>query len=351
MTSRGGLATKRGTFGNIRNTGPIETEEVKVGQSTSEQTIIKKGDITSVGGTANLNNLVVNGNVGIGTTSPTSDFQISNNMYFDKSIVAGGNVGSTDPGPRLLLHGQDPHFKLLNTHSVNGAGSAWQHPYFSVNVHNNNVKMYAPAGVDNYASLFLYVGATYGWSTSPELFVQFWNNWNTAAANRIYFTTGEVHFNGAVKWSSDDRLKHNETNITNAVATLCKLRPQKYDRKYETEGQADTFIPESGLIAQEVYYDAPELRHLVEAGTGGTPAETIETSTDPTVDPDYSSWGSEMAALNYTGLIPYLISAIKEQQGVITTLEAKTATLEATVSSQQTTINDLVARITALENA
>ena len=57
------------------------------------------------------------GNVGIGTTNPTSDFQISTNLYFDKSVVAGGNVGSSDAGPRLLLHGQDPHFKLLNTHT------------------------------------------------------------------------------------------------------------------------------------------------------------------------------------------------------------------------------------------
>ena len=62
MTSRGGLGSKsRGTLGNSRDTRPIETEEIKVGQSTSDQTIIKKGDITSVGGTATLNNLIVSG--------------------------------------------------------------------------------------------------------------------------------------------------------------------------------------------------------------------------------------------------------------------------------------------------
>ena len=98
MTSRGGLATKRGTFGNIRNTGPIETEEVKVGQSTSEQTIIKKGDITSVGGTANLNKLVVSGSATFNgsatfTGSPT-DIQTENLVVKDPTIALGAIIGS-----------------------------------------------------------------------------------------------------------------------------------------------------------------------------------------------------------------------------------------------------------------
>ena len=97
MTSRGGLASKRGTFGNIRNTGPIETEEVKVGQSTSEQTIIKKGDITSVGGTANLNNLVVSGTATF-TGTPT-DIQTENLVVKDPTIALGAIIssGSTSP--------------------------------------------------------------------------------------------------------------------------------------------------------------------------------------------------------------------------------------------------------------
>ena len=54
---------------------------------------------------------------------------------------------------------------------------------------------------------------------------------------------------------------------------------------------------ESGLIAQGIYYDAPELRHLINRTNneideeGNTiPLPEIPTSIDPQQDPDYSSW-------------------------------------------------------------
>ena len=64
--------------------------------------------------------------------------------------------------------------------------------------------------------------------------------------------------------SSDDRLKENEVLITNACESLSKLRPQIYDKKPGIEHtDSTTWYKESGLIVHEVYYDAPELRHLV----------------------------------------------------------------------------------------
>ena len=64
---------------------------------------------------------------------------------------------------------------------------------------------------------------------------------------------------------------------------------------------------ESGVSAQEVYYDAPELRHLVYRGSPNQDEEGIEipTSIDPQQDPDYPSWGEESASVNYIGLIAY----------------------------------------------
>ena len=67
--------------------------------------------------------------------------------------------------------------------------------------------------------------------------------------------------------SSDDRLKENEIIITNACETLSKLRPQIYDKKPDMENDDPTpWYKESGFIAQEIYYDAPELRHLIHKG-------------------------------------------------------------------------------------
>ena len=80
-----------------------------------------------------------------------------------------------------------------------------------------------------------------------------------------------------------------------------------------------TWYKESGLIAQEIYYDAPELRHLVHRGkpdideeSNCIPLPEIPTSIDPQQDPDYSSRCKDPASVNYIGLIAYLIEADTE---------------------------------------
>ena len=89
-----------------------------------------------------------------------------------------------------------------------------------------------------------------------------------------------------------------------------------------------TWYKESGLIAQELYYDAPELRHLVHKGKpdldeeGNTiPLPEIPTSIDPQQDPDYSSWGKDPASVNYIGLIAYLVKANNELHERVKALE------------------------------
>ena len=76
---------------------------------------------------------------------------------------------------------------------------------------------------------------------------------------------------------------------------------------------------ESGLIAQEIDYDALELRHLVHRGKLGLdeegssiPLPEIPTSSDPQKDNDYSSRGKDPASVNYIGLIAYLVKANTE---------------------------------------
>lgn len=134
--------------------------------------------------------------------------------------------------------------------------------------------------------------------------------------------------------SSDDRVKINETIIRSATSTLMKLKPQTYTRYagMDASGQVDLnswSVFESGLITQEVYYDAPELRHLVNVPSDADlSGNAIQTSIDPQIDPDYSNWGSSIATLNYTGLISYLIKSNQEQETHIQSLETRIAALE-----------------------
>ena len=137
---------------------------------------------------------------------------------------------------------------------------------------------------------------------------------------RIIFDAraGSISGSGSVGSTSDDRLKINEKRITRATDTILKLDPQLYHKTNKTsilpkEGEDVLYQTESGLIAQDIWYDAPELRHLVRLGNGADPdIEKPYRNPDITIDPDYSGWGPEPATVNYVGLIPYLIKSVQE---------------------------------------
>ena len=160
---------------------------------------------------------------------------------------------------------------------------------------------------------------------------------------------GSLYSDNALRHSSDDRRKINEQHITNAMETINKLSPQIYTKLNDLVQNGGTSVKtESGLIAQEIYYNAPELRHLVtiqdENGNKLTPQEYDLSGNDIQNDPDYTAlgWGNKSAHVDYTGLIPYLIKANQEKQ---TILEQQ----ESTISQQTTQIEDLKTRVTSLE--
>ena len=105
---------------------------------------------------------------------------------------------------------------------------------------------------------------------------------------------------------SDDRLKFNETNITNALDTIMKLSPEVYDKILtpnddDEDDEEDTELAdvfnfdiynshkESGFIAQEAE-QIDELKHLVYT------------------DNDLY----KLKSVNYFGIIPYSTKAIQE---------------------------------------
>jgi hypothetical protein len=121
-------------------------------------------------------------------------------------------------------------------------------------------------------------------------------------------TSGEISYS-----SSDDRLKVKEVRIKDATTTLMKLSPQSYFKKFKLD-EPDISHYESGLMAQDVWYDAPELRHAVHLGAYAdpTPEKSPAPSDNLEDDPDYSAWGSDPAQVQYDQLIPYTIKSIQE---------------------------------------
>ena len=121
-------------------------------------------------------------------------------------------------------------------------------------------------------------------------------------------------------------LKKNGIFIENACGTLFKLRPQLYDKKPDMENDGPTtWYKESGLIAQEMYYDAPGLRHSNNSTNNETdeegnsiPLHEIPTPIDPQQDLD-----KDPAPVNYIGLTAYFVKANTELHERVKALEPK----------------------------
>ena len=164
--------------------------------------------------------------------------------------------------------------------------------------------------------------------------------------NILLNPNGSIIVVNGTNYSSDDRIKSNEQYIEHATETLLKLKPQTYDKKSMTN-TGEWKMRESGLIAQDVWYDTPELRHLVSHDKNADiPIKKPFVDDDPTKDPDYSSWG-EIASLNYEGLIAYLI---KSNQEIYTELQAEKEKVRMLEDHLTRFTAQVTARLAALES-
>ena len=129
--------------------------------------------------------------------------------------------------------------------------------------------------------------------------------------------------------TSDDRLKINEELLVNATSTILKLRPQIYEKANELNNPIQ-YRKEAGLIVQEIYYEIPELRYLIQIPDDATLIDDnkYRNFDDIQNDPDYSNWGSTKASLDYNSLITYLIRGFQEQNSRIVDLETENEKLK-----------------------
>jgi hypothetical protein len=212
------------------------------------------------------------------------------------------------------------------------------------------------------------IGSNYGDKFMPCLGLQIYNNGNTINAQRskvriepfndsrqsgitirdlvigggqnsgglylesqfIYISavTGDPHgFKGNRNYyaSSDDRMKFNETPITDGLEVINQLSVQKYD-KVSTLGNTmeDGSYMEIGVIAQEMQ-KIPQLSHAV--------SEDEETG----------------FAVSYTEISCYNVRATQELHTIVTTQAATISTLEAKLATQEATISTLEVKLATQE--
>ena len=106
----------------------------------------------------------------------------------------------------------------------------------------------------------------------------------------------ELGKSGQLLVFSDKRRKSKIKVMSTTLNTLSKLVP----KLYEKEGKR-----ESGFIAQEMYYDVREMRHIVWPDRDANP-------NDDAPEADYSDWGKRYACLRYLHFIAYVVKSIQE---------------------------------------
>jgi len=254
------------------------------------------------------------GNVGIGTASPGSTSYAPGTSLH---LFNGSGISSSYSGSILSSSNKPRTSLIFQKYTASPNASAWGEVIGFISLNWMPYRSTRPFGVGMYGQRDSYAHDD---QADMHFFVTN-GGYDTDVDALVIDGTGgsqsTVTTNGSTV-TSDDRLKTGETVIRNALKSIKKLTPQLY-AKHPFYGSfselKDNVKCESGLIVQDVWYDAPEFRHLVMKDKSAIPAneKPIEpVPGDITVDPDYSDWGDKPASLNYTGFIPYIISSIKE---------------------------------------
>lgn len=142
---------------------------------------------------------------------------------------------------------------------------------------------------------------------------------------------GNVHYTGRLTAGSDAKLKANiqPLKTDSALALLAKLQPKTYT--YNSSAVQNLGMPtgkQYGLIAQEVQQVLPELvSHITQPETRNLKGQIIHQQ-------------EHYLGLNYHGIIPVLIGAVKEHQQEI-------KTQQSAIDSLKNVINN---KLAALEN-
>ena len=175
--------------------------------------------------------------------------------------------------------------------------------------------------------------------------------------SKDFFASDKLTVNGTFSYSSDDRIKHNETLVENALETINKLKIQRYfktdtiyDRSHQFEldnsGNPITdekYYHEIGIIAQEIK-KIPELAFCV--GGNEQEEETIihyqkdssgndilDENGKPIVESKEKVMKDSPLFLNYNNIFCYHIKATQELNNKVAILESENAELKAELAA------------------
>jgi hypothetical protein len=282
------------------------------GLSTIGYANVYLGNRTGYYGTSNTENVLIgwsagygnqaNGNVYVGTQAgmgggpaQTGGNNVIMGYQAGYNIAAGaGNVfigNQAGNGNTLSYTGQPTQYPGAVTSGSNNTFIGNQSGLFSTTQHSNATAIgyQAKAGADN----TLVLGGTGSYAVHVGI--------GMVNPSEVLQVAGNILASGTITQNSDRRLKTNVRPLTDALASVDKLRGVRYE-----------FLPgkgptgeQVGVIAQEVEAVYPEL-----------------VGTDP---------NTGIKSVNYAQLTPVLLEAIKELQTQVSTQAAAQLTTQASL--------------------
>jgi hypothetical protein len=187
----------------------------------------------------------------------------------------------------------------------------------------SNVAIYLDQTRGSFSRIYFDTGRV---GNNFEFYVDELNAYYNGSPTGLYlnYNGSGVFYGNPATQLSDDRIKFNETNITNGLEVVRKLSPERYTKRLPTQTEGAV---EAGFIAQEVL-SIPDLEFAVKQSN----KEIIPG------DPNTNYY-----TVTYDSIFTYAVAGLKE-------LDVIVQQQQTVIQQQQVVIQNLVTRIEALES-